>query len=95
MTPLMPDRGPSWLRPLVDNVGHVPDAYRRRLPADVLNGIVAGRAAAKTTANAPASGWGSARRRCSPRKRGEEESGNRKRWGGAALVTPVGDEGDA
>lgn len=33
---LRPDAGPSWLRPLVDNVGQIPDAYRRRLPADVL-----------------------------------------------------------
>jgi 8-oxo-dGTP pyrophosphatase MutT (NUDIX family) len=56
--PLTPERGPSWLRPLVDNVGQVPEAYRRRLPADVLNGIVSGRAAAKTTANAPESGRG-------------------------------------
>lgn len=56
--PLMPERGPSWLRPLVDNVGRVPDAYRRRLPADVLNGIVSGRAAARTTANVAARGKG-------------------------------------
>ncbi|MBO0885224.1 MAG: CoA pyrophosphatase [Mycobacterium sp.] len=50
--PLTPERGPSWLRPLVDNVDQVPDAYRRRLPADVLNGIVSGRTAARTRANA-------------------------------------------
>jgi 8-oxo-dGTP pyrophosphatase MutT (NUDIX family) len=53
--PLTPERGPSWLRPLVDNVGQVPEAYRRRLPADVLNGIVSGRAAAKTARTGPAS----------------------------------------
>lgn len=53
--PLTPQRGPSWLRPLVDNVGQVPDAYRRRLPADVLAAVMA----ARTTANAPASGSGS------------------------------------
>jgi 8-oxo-dGTP pyrophosphatase MutT (NUDIX family) len=34
--PLTPDVCPSWLRPLVDNVEQIPDAYRRRLPADVL-----------------------------------------------------------
>lgn len=34
--PLMPDESPSWLRPLVDNVEQIPDAYRRRLPADLL-----------------------------------------------------------
>ena len=50
--PLTPELGPSWLRPLVDNVGQVPDAYRRRLPADVLAMVTA----AKATASAPASG---------------------------------------
>jgi 8-oxo-dGTP pyrophosphatase MutT (NUDIX family) len=44
---LTPDVGPAWLRPLVDNVGRVPDAYRRRLPADVLALVTA----AKATAN--------------------------------------------
>ncbi len=34
--PLAPDASPPWLRPLVDNVERMPDAYRRRLPADVL-----------------------------------------------------------
>lgn len=34
--PLTPDACPSWLRPLVDNLAQIPDAYRRRLPADVL-----------------------------------------------------------
>ena len=34
--PLMPDVGPAWLRPLVDNVAAVPSVFRRRLPADVL-----------------------------------------------------------
>jgi 8-oxo-dGTP pyrophosphatase MutT (NUDIX family) len=43
--PLTPDAGPSWLRPLVDNVGQIPDAYRRRLPADVLATVTAARAA--------------------------------------------------
>lgn len=34
--PLTPEACPPWLRPLVDNVGEIPDAARRRLPADVL-----------------------------------------------------------
>ncbi|OBH83516.1 NUDIX hydrolase [Mycobacterium scrofulaceum] len=34
--PLTPDASPAWLRPLVDNVERMPEAYRRRLPADVL-----------------------------------------------------------
>jgi 8-oxo-dGTP pyrophosphatase MutT (NUDIX family) len=34
------------LRPLVDNVGEIPDAYRRRLPADVLAMVTASKAAA-------------------------------------------------
>ena len=33
---LAPDVCPSWLRPLVENIDQIPDAYRRRLPADVL-----------------------------------------------------------
>ena len=33
---LTPDVGPDWLRPLVDNIGRVPAAFRRRVPADVL-----------------------------------------------------------
>jgi 8-oxo-dGTP pyrophosphatase MutT (NUDIX family) len=44
---LTPELGPSWLRPLVDNVGQVPEAFRRRLPADVLAMVTA----AKATAN--------------------------------------------
>lgn len=38
---LTPDAGPAWLRPLVDNVDQIPDAYRRRLPADVLAMVTA------------------------------------------------------
>ncbi len=45
--PLTPELGPPWLRPLVDNVGQVPEAFRRRLPADVLAMVTA----AKATAN--------------------------------------------
>lgn len=33
--PPTPEVRPSWLRPLVDNVGRIPDAYLRPLPADV------------------------------------------------------------
>jgi 8-oxo-dGTP pyrophosphatase MutT (NUDIX family) len=43
---LTPELAPSWLRPLVDNVGQVPDAYRRRLPADVLAMVTAAKATA-------------------------------------------------
>jgi 8-oxo-dGTP pyrophosphatase MutT (NUDIX family) len=32
---LAPELGPSWLRPLVDNIADIPAAYKRRLPADV------------------------------------------------------------
>lgn len=41
---LTPDAGPTWLRPLVDNVDQIPDAYRRRLPADVLAMVTAAKA---------------------------------------------------
>jgi 8-oxo-dGTP pyrophosphatase MutT (NUDIX family) len=43
---LTPELGPSWLRPLVDNVGQVPEAFRRRLPADVLAMVTAAKATA-------------------------------------------------
>lgn len=45
--PLTPESGPPWLRPLVDNAAAVPDAYRRRLPAEVLALVTA----AKTTSS--------------------------------------------
>ena len=51
--PLTPDVGPSWLRPLVDNIAQIPEAYRRRLPADVLAMVTAARAAAAATSNRP------------------------------------------
>lgn len=38
---LTPDVCPPWLRPLVDNVEQIPDAFRRRLPADVLAMVTA------------------------------------------------------
>ncbi|WP_018603541.1 CoA pyrophosphatase [Mycobacterium sp. 155] len=37
---LNPDAAPAWLRPLVDNVDGVPEAFRRRVPPDVLASIV-------------------------------------------------------
>jgi 8-oxo-dGTP pyrophosphatase MutT (NUDIX family) len=40
---------PDWLKPLVDNVGAVPRAYRRRVPAEVLAAITAANAAASLT----------------------------------------------
>lgn len=43
--PLTPDVCPPWLRPLVDNVGQIPEAYRLRLPPDVLAMVTAARAA--------------------------------------------------
>ncbi|MBV9723047.1 MAG: CoA pyrophosphatase, partial [Mycobacterium sp.] len=45
--PLTPELGPSWLRPLVDNVAQVPEAFRRRVPADVLAMVTAAKATAK------------------------------------------------
>lgn len=47
--PLTPEASPSWLRPLVDNVRHIPTAYRRRLPADVLAMVTAARVKATVT----------------------------------------------
>lgn len=44
-----PDRGPAWLKPLVDNLGQIPGAYRRRLPADVIALITAADARARLT----------------------------------------------
>jgi 8-oxo-dGTP pyrophosphatase MutT (NUDIX family) len=48
---LTPDDGPSWLRPLVDNIGQIPDAYRRRLPADVLAMVTAAGAVATSSSD--------------------------------------------
>jgi 8-oxo-dGTP pyrophosphatase MutT (NUDIX family) len=47
--PLDPVAAPAWMKRLVDNVGDVPNAYRRRLPADVLAMITAANAAATLT----------------------------------------------
>ncbi|MGW0159918.1 NUDIX hydrolase [Mycobacterium sp. NPDC003323] len=46
MAELSPDAAPRWLRPLVDNVTAIPNAYRRRVPADVLAVISAANATA-------------------------------------------------
>lgn len=45
-TMLAPGVSPPWLRPLVDNVADVPDAYRRRVPAELLATITAATRAA-------------------------------------------------
>jgi 8-oxo-dGTP pyrophosphatase MutT (NUDIX family) len=47
--PLTPDVAPSWLRPLIDNIGQIPEAYRHRLPADVLAMVTSARAAATSS----------------------------------------------
>ncbi|MGB3484534.1 MAG: CoA pyrophosphatase [Mycobacterium sp.] len=44
--PPTPDVGPSWLRPLLDNVDDVRRAYRRRVPPEVLASITAANDAA-------------------------------------------------
>ena len=44
-----PHAAPDWLKPLVENVGCVPAAYRRRLPADVLAMVTAANAKAALT----------------------------------------------
>lgn len=45
-TLLTPELGPPWLAPLVDNVGEMPDAFRRRLPPDALAMVTAAEATA-------------------------------------------------
>ena len=47
--PLTPGGGPEWLRPLVDNVTHVQQAYRSRLPADAAALLAAADAKARLT----------------------------------------------
>src|SRR6516225_11375202 len=42
---LEPETCPSWLRPLVDNVGQIGEVYRHRLPAGVLAMVTAAKAA--------------------------------------------------
>ncbi len=40
---------PPWLKPLLDNVADIPNAYRRRVPADVLAAITAAGSSATQT----------------------------------------------
>jgi 8-oxo-dGTP pyrophosphatase MutT (NUDIX family) len=49
LTSLDAAAAPAWLKPLVDNVGAVPRAYRRRVPPEVLAAISAANAAASLT----------------------------------------------
>jgi len=46
-TTLRPAAGPRWLDPLVDNVHRVPDAYRRRVPPELLAALTGARSAAQ------------------------------------------------
>ncbi len=48
---LTPEASPSWLRPLVDNIGDAPAAFRRRVPADVLAMVTAAKATATLRGN--------------------------------------------
>ncbi len=48
---LTPGAAPGWLKPLVDNVGHVPRAYRRRVPPELLAMVTAARQAARAQAS--------------------------------------------
>jgi len=43
---LTPDAAPTWLKPLVDNAHHVPRAYRRRVPPELLAMVMAANAKA-------------------------------------------------
>lgn len=46
---LTPDAAPGWLKPLIDNVGAVRGAYRRRVPPEVLAMVTAERAKSALT----------------------------------------------
>jgi 8-oxo-dGTP pyrophosphatase MutT (NUDIX family) len=46
---LTPDAAPAWLKPLVEGVDHVPRAYRRRVPPDVLAMVTAANTKAALT----------------------------------------------
>jgi 8-oxo-dGTP pyrophosphatase MutT (NUDIX family) len=50
--PLRPEICPPWLRPLVDNLDQMPEAYRHRLPADVLAMVTAAKAASSVASRA-------------------------------------------
>ena len=43
---LLPHVRPPWLGPLVDNVDRVPDAYRRRVPPELVTALALARDAA-------------------------------------------------
>jgi 8-oxo-dGTP pyrophosphatase MutT (NUDIX family) len=45
--PLRPAARPPWLAPLVDNVHRVPDAYRRRVPPELLTALTGARSEAQ------------------------------------------------
>lgn len=45
--PLRPQARPPWLAPLVDNLHRVPEAYRHRVPAEIL-GVLTGEGAINT-----------------------------------------------
>ena len=49
---LTPSASPPWLTPLVDNVDRVPDAYRRRVPPELLTALTGARDAARSTRDA-------------------------------------------
>ncbi len=48
-SPLTPDAAPPWLKPLVDNARAVKQAYRRRVPAELLALVTAANAKAALT----------------------------------------------
>lgn len=49
---LRPHVRPPWLAPLVDNVDRVPDAYRRRVPPELLTALTGAQRAAGTSRDA-------------------------------------------
>ena len=49
---LLPQGRPPWLGPLVDNVDRVPDAYRRRVPPELLTALAGARSAARDSRDA-------------------------------------------
>ncbi|MCV7331521.1 CoA pyrophosphatase [Mycobacterium cookii] len=48
---LTPEHAPPWLSPLVDNVAEMPEAFRKRLPPDVLAMVTAAEATATARNN--------------------------------------------
>ena len=49
---LRPQLRPPWLAPLVDNVDRVPDAYRRRVPPELLTALAGAQQAARAPRDA-------------------------------------------